>query len=499
MVRLVRWVSRGGKRAPLEPEDENEADRERDDEKLIIEEKENVGARKGFSFTSEARRSRDTYNQPRPIVNGAGVATGGVAQPRTRPLSLVRPHPRLEDGVNAKAREKEREREKEKEGGKRRLTKSNPGLINFALPDARSSMDASRTGTDSRARPSTDDRPDKRARTSTDAALNSVPEVPLSPGIWMNSYPTRSSSLFPGQAAPSSHPPLPSSFFRPPSFPVGSSQPAAAQLSTSTAQAPVGIDSVRPFSTDGSALGYLQSEPMSMPATALGVQFAPEHSHSLGFTQSPQLATNSALTPVLEAPLFTSQLVASPSELVVQAREFPWATAASSSSRIVVGKVVPTGFGASTGGQVDAGTSSIVREVLGNVPAAVSGGFVSPMSSSLSPVSPLSNSVSPLLSNVASPLMSNVASPMMSSSSSPVMPSEAHLSDTYVLSHTPATTASSLSYATARSSGNSVTVHAIWDPRAQIVPVRLSFFTFVDLISTYFWINFSLDARPNLF
>ncbi|KAF8602356.1 hypothetical protein BDV93DRAFT_197627 [Ceratobasidium sp. AG-I] len=457
MVRLVRWVSRGGKRAPLETENanENEADRERDNEKLVIEEKENVGARKGFSITSEARRSRDSYNQPRPIVNGTGAAVS-VAQPRARPLSLARPRPKLEDGVNAREREQEREREREKEGNKRRLTKSNPGLVNFVLPDTRTSTDASRISNDSR--------PDaKRLRTSTDAALKDVPEMPLGPAKGMNSFPNRTSSLSPTHAASSSHPPLPSSFFRPPSFLVGSSsQPAASSLSTTTA--PVGIDSVRPYSAESTALAYLQPEPMSVTATetALGVQLAAGPSQSHGFMPFSPSGTTSALSPVSEVPIFTSGLVASPPELTADINEFPWAATRPPRSKIVVGEVVPTGFGASTGGKMDAGTSSIVTGVLGNAPAAASGGLLSPLSNSMSPLSPLSSSASPLMSNVVSP---------MSSSSSPLMPSDANLSDSYVLSHIPGTTASSLSYATARSSRNSITAQAIWDSRVQAVPV----------------------------
>ncbi|KAG8729218.1 hypothetical protein FRC12_021172, partial [Ceratobasidium sp. 428] len=185
------------------------------------------------------------------------------------------------------------------------------------------------------------------------------------------------------------------------------------------------------------------------------------------------------LSPVLEVPLFTSELVTSPSSDGAHgANEFPW-TAGTGTRRSVVrvGEIVPSTSVIFRGGaeavaaaaqinaiqttavqttteinataEVQTTTTEatqvemVVTEVVGTAPLAVVEAFanslsppaavigsVSPVSSgSLSPlpstsvsVSPLmSSSVSPLISGSVSPLMSTSASPLMSGSASPLM------------------------------------------------------------------------------
>ncbi|KAG9101240.1 hypothetical protein FRC06_003248 [Ceratobasidium sp. 370] len=490
VVRLVRWVSRrdkaGDKRGPaVEGANENRRPDHRppEDEKFVVEEPV-PQLRKGFSISNETRRSRDSYTQPIPRPN---APIGGIGPVRARPLSIVQPRPKLEG---------------ENEGNeKRRLTKSNPGLVNFAL----CSSGADRTSTEiaQRARTSTGTgvrtSADVTRRTSSDIGLGLgispngggvfMPDVPLAiPAA--GSYPPRSSSLVAAtsilptsgaNAAPSAQPEPRSSLdpherfgegddtitFLPPvsfsSLPYRHGPISPAQQVTTVTQTTTTQTTTTQTTFQTSPLSITQAHSALATTT---------HTHALG-------TTHVALAPVLEVPLFTSELVTSPPELGTETSEFPWNGTRRSVVR--VGEIVPSGSVIFKGGaevaaaaQVNAmqatardnatQVDTVVTEVVGSVPIAAVEALANSLSSTAaSSASPLSSgSLSPLPSTSVSvsPFMSNVAS----SSTSPIMTSNAHLSDPYVTSQAPATAASSLSYRTARSNRNSLpAAQAIFD------------------------------------
>ncbi|KAG8737238.1 hypothetical protein FRC10_008408 [Ceratobasidium sp. 414] len=479
VVRLVRWVSRrdkdGHKRGlTVEAANENQCPDHQlaEDEKFMAEEPV-PQLRKGFSISGETRRSRDSYTQPIPRPN---APAGGIGPVRARPLSIVQPRPKLEG---------------ENEGSeKRRLTKSNPGLVNFALCSSgadRASAEVAqraRTSTGTGMRTSTEvTRP-----TGSDVGLGLgispngggvfIPDVPLAvPAV--NSHPPRSSSLIAATSVlptwdvnttPSVQPESrisldpPERFgegddtitFLPPlsfsSLPHRHGPTAPAQRVTTVTQT-----TTTPTTTTQTTF---QSSPLSI--TQAQSSLATTHAHVLG-------TTHATLAPVLEVPLFTSELVTSPPELGTGTSEFPWNGTRRSVVR--VGEIVPSesvifkgGAEVAAAAQVNAiqataranatQVDTVVAEVVGSAPIAAVEAFANSLSSAVaSSASPLSSgSLSPLPSTSVSvsPLMSNVTS----SSTSPIMTSNANLSDP--CAQTPATAASSLSYRTARSNRNSL-------------------------------------------
>jgi hypothetical protein len=487
--RLVRWVSRRDKRAEAENVNLGRAE----DEKVVVEERESVGRRKGFSVSNEARRSRDSYTQPVPRPN-APPAGGPV---RARPSSIINPHPKLEGDKGEKE--------------KRRLTKSNPGLVHFADlgpdlgPRARTTTDpALRASVDIPLRTSTDGRRtsvEGARRTSSDIGLGMYPSgggvfVPdASLGIGSSGHPPRTSSLHPSLSQPmlstlQSSSAGPTGIFseqqldrpvsdtslaylQPERFSgVPSSASDAAVLTPGSysslpylhsplSPAPgTQITTVTQTSTTQTTTTY-QTSPLSITQTQSTTQTQTQS--ALGFTYSPY-AVQSVLSPVLEVPLFTSEIVASPPELPAGNVEFPWA--GTSASRVRVGEVVPSGSAIFRTGADGAIIGQVVTDVVGSAPlgagapSALMGNSLSPAANSASPLS--SGSLSPLMSSSVSPLMSNVAS----SSTSP-MPSNIYLStDPYAISQTSATAASSLSYTTARSNRNSIpSAQAVFEAR----------------------------------
>ncbi|KAG9121923.1 hypothetical protein FRC07_001900, partial [Ceratobasidium sp. 392] len=481
VVRLVRWVSRRDrdKRAVVEDANENQSPdhRQADDEKFIVEESESPAPplRKGFSVSNDGRRSRDSYTQPVPRPN---APPGGIGAVRARPLSIVRPRPKLEG---------------ENEGNaKRRLTKSNPALVNFALRPP----STERAGTEILQRPRTATEAGIRASSDVGPTLGIspngggvfIPDVPLNVPA-ADPRPPRSSSLVPATSvlptfdantAPSEiHSVQPEArtslgsherfgegddtitFLPPASFsslpyrqgPIMPAQVTTVTQTTTTTTATHTTTTQTTFQTAPFAISQAQS---SIAATT--------HAHALGTT----------LSPVLEVPLFTSDMVSSPPEIGAGVTEFPWNGTRRSVVR--VGEIVPSTSVIFRGGaeaataqinavqtttQVNATqVETVVTEVVGTAPLAAIEAFANAAASSASPVSsgslsPLpstSVSVSPLMSGSVSPLMSNVAS----SSTSPIMPSNAHLSDPYITSQPSATAASSLSFRTAQSNRNSI-------------------------------------------
>ncbi|QRV94790.1 RhoGEF domain protein [Ceratobasidium sp. AG-Ba] len=504
VVRLVRWVSRRDRdkrESAVEDVNENESPDQKhpEDEKLVVEETQQLPSRRGFSISSEAkRRTRDSYNQPAPRPN---APSGGLGPVRARPLSIVRPHPKLEGESDANA--------------KRRLTKSNPGLVNFALGSTladRTSTDISqrtRTSTDTGMRASVD----AGRRTSSDAGHGLgispngggvfIPDVPLSIPV-ADAYPPRTSSLAAATsilptfdtsiASPngvlSVHPETSADLSQSDRFGEGDDTitflPAASFSSLPHRQGPISPSSplatltrtttTQTTTTTTTTQTVVQASPFSITSPQSSLP-ATTHTHALS-------TTHSTLSPVLEVPLFTSELVASPPDLgAVGVGGFPWSGA--NGGVVQVGEIVPSGSVIFRGGveaaaatqvstvQIDgAQVETVVTEVVGTAPISAVEAFanslspavassVSPISSgSLSPLADTLASVSPLMSTSISPLMSNVAS----ASTSPVMHSNSHLPDPYILSHTPATAASSLSYTTARSNRNSLpAAQAIFD------------------------------------
>ncbi|KAG8678630.1 hypothetical protein FRC08_017626 [Ceratobasidium sp. 394] len=431
--------------------------------------------RKGFSISNETRRSRDSYTQPIPRPN---VPAGGIGQVRARPLSIVQPRPKLES---------------ENEGSeRRRLTKSNPGLVNFAL----CSSSADRASTEEAQRPRTSTgigmrtSADLTQRTSSDIGLGLgispngggvfVPDAPLAVPAAIPRPPRSSSlvamtSVLPTwdantallvQPEPRVSLDPPERFgegddtitFLPPVSlsslpyrhgPISPAQPVTTVTQTTTTRTTIQSTS--------------QPSPLSITQAQSSIATT-THTHAVG-------TTHATLTPVLEVPLFTSELVTSPPELGTRTNEFPWDEARRSVVR--VGEIVPSGSvifkgGAEVAAQVNAiqattrvdatQVETVVTEVVGSAPVAAVEALANSLSATASPLS--SGSLSPLPSTSASPLMSNVAS----SSTSPIMTSKPRLSDPCASSQTPATAASSLSYRTARSNRNSLlTAQAIFD------------------------------------
>ncbi|CAE6399276.1 unnamed protein product [Rhizoctonia solani] len=469
VVKLVRWVSRRDKRAESGVEDERAED---------LDEKELSMDRKGYSVASLGRKSRDSSAKPRPITGSAGVAS------RPRPISLARPHPKL-DLVSDKD-------EEGKEPNKRRLTKSNPimfGRTSNELkkqPSIELKKEGSKTGPANRS----------GRRSSSDAARKVLSGATLGigrqPGAEGTSRPTVEADLgmalngggvFVPEASlsVSSNSAL-ASFIAPVEPAAGPSTLRSSTAPVSTMSysppylrnpVPVGVAPALVTQTTTTVTQTTTTTTTTTLASPSGFTSTP-----FAFTSYPSVTTTATvLTPVLEGQLFSSP----PS---IEASEFPWTTVAVGAAESAVGVAVSGGFSPVESNAISSvasvgGVSPVISALdanTGNMSTMTSSAVLpfmpnaSPfMSNSTSP--PLSNAASPLMSSRPSPMMSNVTSPPMSSAASPVLLSNAQLSEgaksiPHMVSVEATATGLALNYATARSNGNSVS--------AQIEPVVLT-------------------------
>ncbi|EUC56686.1 RhoGEF domain protein [Rhizoctonia solani AG-3 Rhs1AP] len=459
VVKLVRWVSRWDRRVDSGVENERV---ER------VDEKDPGVERSGYSVASLGRKNR---GQPRPV-------TGPISAPsRLRPTSLARPHPKLEMRVVTE--------DEGKEPSKRRLTKSNPIMFGRASSELKKqpSIELKKKGSKTELA--------KRSgrRASSDAARKVLsgtahnldrqsgadgaggPSVDASLGMALNgggvfvpesslSVPSNSAlGAFIRQVEPTTGPSLPGS--------------GGAPVPHTTYSPPY----LRNPTPAGVAPALLTHTTITQTSTTTATLASPN-----GFTSTPfafsihsSVPTSAAmLTPVLEG-----QLVRSP--LPIEASEFPWTTVAIE-SELTVGVAVSGGFSPTESNAISSivsigGASPVISSIgpsTSNMSNATSSA-VSPLMSNASPL--FSNTASPLTSSATSPLMSNGSSPMMhvsslpmSSTTSPLLFSSVPLSEglNYVPNHASSNptsaTSSSLSYATARSNGNGVSVQV--DPAA---------------------------------
>ncbi|CAE6406680.1 unnamed protein product [Rhizoctonia solani] len=465
VVKLVRWVSRRDKRADSGFEDEGVE---------VQDEKEPGIERKGYSVASLDRKSRDSSTRHRPVATTAGSPF------RPRPISLARPHPKLEPAFNKD--------EEGKEPNKRRLTKSNPIMFGRASnepkkqPSIELKKEGSKTGLAKRS----------SRRSSSDAARKMLSGAALSigrqPGAEGTSRPSVDAGL--GMALNGGGVFVPESSlsvssnsalgsFVPPVEPVvGLSVPRSGSAPVSTTSySPPYLRNPAPVGVAPALLTQTTTTVTQTTTTTTTTLASPSGftSTPFAFASYPSVSTTTTvLTPVLEGQLFSSP----PS---IEASEFPWTTAAVETAESVVGLAVSGGFS-----PVESNAISSVASVRGVSPVIsaidASTGNMSSMASSA--VSPLMSNASPSLSNSTSPLMSAATSPFMSSRpspnvtslpmsnvTSPILLSNVQLSEGansiphHMVSVEATAISSPLNYATARSNGNSVS--------AQIEPVML--------------------------